>query len=618
VSNSRSGAIALTIAIAGAVWSLILLATGGFDVTLIGVTVTAHDVTRPAAAAAIAFGAYLWARGPRAIAAALARRARVVDGWLARLTIPDRAAIAAAWMMAAAVATAGVVWSSGVAGGADSYGYVSQAELWRRGGLPIVAQPFAAQAPWPDAEWTFTPLGYSVAAGGGSIVPTYSPGLPLVMAAVKTLLGHAAIFWIAPLAGAVLVIVACEAGRRLSSARAGLAAAWLVATSQTLLGDLMVPTSDLLAAAGSSLACVLLLRDSRAAVAAAGLAVAIALPVRPNLVLTAAVLPAWLLLATRPGRSPRRQRLVDVAIFAAAAAPGVLIPAWANWRLHGSPLLSGYGALPDIYRASYLVANLQQYTTRLVEAAAWLAPLGLAAVLIPVRRLWPTVRDRSLVALVAAWVGSLIAQYLFYDPVHADLRFLLPGWIFVMLGLAQIGLVLARPGWRASLVALGIVAYGASAVYRTSERGGLDVRSERKYSAAAAAARARTERGSVLFASQHSGSGRYYAGRMTLRYDLLDPQWLDRAIDWLAGRGVRSYALLDDWEVKEFRQRFAGQARVSQLDVPVFIYTGAVSTHFYDLTRPASERRAPETIVDRFDGPRFPLPAPAPVFDLGR
>ena len=291
MSKARSGTIALSLAIIGAIWSLVLLATGGFDVTLIGVTITAHDVTRPAAAAAIAFAVYLWARGPARVLAAVARRARAVDRRLARLTLSDRAAAAGAVLVAVVVAAVGVAWNSGVAGGADSYGYISQAELWRQGEWPIVPQPFAPQAPWPNAEWTFTPLGYAVAAGGGAIVATYSPGLPLVMAGVKTIFGHAAMFWIAPLAGAVLVLAAFEAGRRLSTPRAGLAAAWLVATSQALLGDLMVPTSDLLAAAGLSTGCVLLFRDSRIAIAAAGLAVAVALPVRPNLVLTAAVLP---------------------------------------------------------------------------------------------------------------------------------------------------------------------------------------------------------------------------------------------------------------------------------------------------------------------------------------
>jgi hypothetical protein len=35
---------------------------------------------------------------------------------------------------------------------------------------------------------------------------------------------------------------------------------------------------------------------------------------------------------------------------------------------------------------------------------------------------------------------------------------------------------------------------------------------------------------------QHSGNIRLYSGRPTIRYDSLDPAWLDRAIDYLRGK----------------------------------------------------------------------------------
>ena len=46
----------------------------------------------------------------------------------------------------------------------------------------------------------------------------------------------------------------------------------------------------------------------------------------------------------------------------------------------------------------------------------------------------------------------------------------------------------------------------------------------------------------VVLAKIHSGSVRYYGGRMTMRYDYLDREWLDRSIRWLAERGVDTYA----------------------------------------------------------------------------
>ena len=133
MSRSRIATIALAIALLAAVWSLVLLATGGFDVTLFGVVITAHDVTRPAALGTLAAVVYLVARGPGTVAAALAARARGIDRGLARLRVPDRLASWMAMLIAIVIAVIGVARNSGVVGGADSYGYVSQAELWRQG-----------------------------------------------------------------------------------------------------------------------------------------------------------------------------------------------------------------------------------------------------------------------------------------------------------------------------------------------------------------------------------------------------------------------------------------------------------------------------------------------------
>ena len=46
----------------------------------------------------------------------------------------------------------------------------------------------------------------------------------------------------------------------------------------------------------------------------------------------------------------------------------------------------------------------------------------------------------------------------------------------------------------------------------------------------------------VILAMQHSGSLRYYTGRLILRWDALDPAWLDRAVAFLRDRGIATYA----------------------------------------------------------------------------
>ena len=70
------------------------------------------------------------------------------------------------FVMAAVVPLAGGVLLIGVRYGlflataADSYGYLTQAELWIRS-VPRVEQALPQSFPWPDAQHTFAPLGDS-------------------------------------------------------------------------------------------------------------------------------------------------------------------------------------------------------------------------------------------------------------------------------------------------------------------------------------------------------------------------------------------------------------------------------------------------------------------------
>ena len=67
------------------------------------------------------------------------------------------------------------------AGGSDSYGYISQIPLWLQR-HPFVEQPWMADVPWPNPDLTCTPLGYIAIPSHNVIVPTYSPGVPFIMA----------------------------------------------------------------------------------------------------------------------------------------------------------------------------------------------------------------------------------------------------------------------------------------------------------------------------------------------------------------------------------------------------------------------------------------------------
>ena len=136
-------------------------------------------------------------------------------------------------ILSAATLLVALLNNSWTASGSDPYSYVSQADLWLAGTLrtPI---SLARPVPWPNAIATFTPFGYMVAPDGEAIVPMTAPGLPLLMAAMKGIAGHAAAFWIAPAMGALLVWMTFALGMRIVGPGVGLAAAWLVATSPDL------------------------------------------------------------------------------------------------------------------------------------------------------------------------------------------------------------------------------------------------------------------------------------------------------------------------------------------------------------------------------------------------
>jgi hypothetical protein len=60
---------------------------------------------------------------------------------------------------------------------------------------------------------------------------------------------------------------------------------------------------------------------------------------------------------------------------------------------------------------------------------------------------------------------------------------------------------------------------------------------------------------------------RYYAGRETLVWDVLDPASLDRAVAFGRTQGLEPFFMLDSGEEEAFRLRFAG-SDLARLDWP--------------------------------------------------
>jgi hypothetical protein len=219
------------------------------------------------------------------------------------------------------------------------------------------------------------------------------------------------------------------------------------------------------------------------------------------------------------------------------------------------------------------------------------------------------------VIVLAAFAGVVTLSYLVYGVYDAwwYQRFLLPVWPVLMIGFGAVVLAAAR---RIRLVAwvVGVALVGLAArdvLFARDHNVFRLWKEERRYASVGRLVRAATEPSSVIFAIQHSGSLRRYAGRLTIRFDSVDDAWLDRMIAWLAERGVASYLLVEDWEAGRFRDKFRAQVSVARIDAPpIFEYTGPATVRLYDLAAGRDPLAAVTEIRERWDGPRCQATAP--------
>jgi hypothetical protein len=514
----------------------------------------------------------------------------------------DRGARYACAVVALAALYAGLHWGSTTAGGADSYGYVSEAQLWRRGRLTI-EEPIARQSPWPLAIDTWAPLGYRAAPGrSDAIVPLYSPGLPLLMAAFQTIGGFCAAFVVVPLCGALAIWLTYVLGVRLFAAPAiGLCGALLLATSPIFLYQLMNPMTDVPVTAAWTLALVLAVSEWPLA---AGLAVGAAILIRPNLAACAIVLGPWLTV-TR-GRPLR---------FAIGVAPAIAAVAAINATVYGAPWISGYGTLADLYAVSYVSTNVSQFLRWLLETQTPVVALALVYFVVPHVCRDASIRHPRL--LLGGAIGVVWLSYLFYVPFDAwwYLRFLLPAWPATMLLVAVVLDAIARrmmrPRDASVFVLAATLVLAASGVRVAAKRYAFDIgRAERRYVDVARFVSGHTDPDAVLISLQHSGTLRLYANRLTLRFDQLDAAWLDRAVAFLRERGRHPYVVLEGAEIDLFTRRFGALNELGRLDWRPFATLAGADVSIYDAaSRSASEPFAIGDAASRRTGWRCDPPA---------
>jgi hypothetical protein len=496
----------------------------------------------------------------------------------------------------------GFAHGSTAAGGSDSYGYVSQAELWLDG-RSSVEQPWVKDVPWPNAAWGFAPLGYTPARplrftlrgfsppeqDRWSIVPTYSAGLPLLMALGKVAGGVCGPFTIVPLGGAVLVLATYLLGVRLGSRTLGLLASVLVAVSPPFLLLHFVNMSDVPVAGAFALACWCMLGTTIRSATGAATGFAVALLIRPNLAPIIPVLAVWLGWRAAAHRAERSRHLWRAVIVLAGAGAALAATSAIYWVTYGSPFESGYGDTAAYFSLSYIIPNVRNYTQWFAEAHTALGFLGLVALALPIAAIWPAVADRSAVAAFAAITSVVIGEFLIYLVLDNSsyLRFFLVCYPFIMLGFASVAMSVARlqpivgPLVAAALV-ITVALRGLFLIPTWNIL--IQPQIESAFADVAEHVRRMTPDNSVVLAMNHSGSLRYYAGRVTLRWDNLQADWLDRAVAWMAERGVHTYALVDDFELPEVIRHFKGQKLVATFErPPVFRYGNKV---FFDLGLP--------------------------------
>jgi hypothetical protein len=534
--------------------ALIVSIAGGFTIDLGPLHFSAHRVLPPLLAGIAAY-----------VLAAVIERGRIRATLEAVYSRIGTHALAIAIVLAAAHAAIGVSFGTYSASAADGAGYISQADLLAQRRITF-NEPLIFRATWPEAAWTFAPLGYRPGRQGDEIVPTYPPGLPLAMVVASTVAGDAGPFLVAPLFGAVCMFATYLLGARLHSRICAVVAAALVTASPIWLFQIVQPMSDVPAAALWTMA--LLAATSDAAIVA-GLASSAAILMRPNLfLLGASVLVVLLYSRESAHQSGLRTRATTLAAFAATAAIGPLLVAALQWRLYGSPLLSGHGTLSDLFALGNIPTNVRDYAVRIFvgETPAIVAAIVAFILLVAMRRRArpdePSLsRPFGLLLVVAV---PLLVCYLPYGvfPDWSYLRFLMPVFpaAFIAVGALVANASLRIPGSaRGPLLVLTLVACCSADVVIAHRYAAFDMhRYESRYRTAGRYLAEVLPRDAVIVTSQESASAHYYTGLPILRWDFLAD--LDAAVETLIAAGRHPVLLVEDWEEPVLRARFPRSA----------------------------------------------------------
>ena len=505
------------------------------------------------------------------------------------------------------------------AGGADSSGYLSQARLWASGTLTRTT-PLAYELSLTHGQHPFTPLGYVPAPDYGAIVPSYPPGLPMLMGLARVLGGDEAELWVVPLCAGAAVFIAFLLGRRLAGPETGIFSAAATAVAPIFLYQSMQSMSDVPAAAWWSLAVLLFTLESRIALVAGGCAAAVACAIRPNLF---AMLPVLLLCGMWWTKGDIRTRITRSVWFALPVVVAAFGIAWLQRTLFGAATMSGYGSVSSLFAFDHVIPNLARYPRWLLDTH-W--PFLLLAVLAPLairRGAAEGAIDRG-VAVRMTWSAliffcALQAFYLLYlvfdDWVY--IRFILPALPWLLVSFAIVVTTMVRrlpPTWRGVVSLCVIVLLSSWGVGRARGVGAFNLfHSEQRYLEVATFVRGLPP-DSAFVAVQHSGSLAYYTDVGLLRWDWIEPAEIDKSVAELTQRGRRVFAVLEDWEEAQFRARFVNARVTAELRSPLFVAgnPAGITVRVYQLGATTTNGAATAVIERPPTGLRIPSRPGAP------
>lgn len=439
------------------------------------------------------------------------------------------------------------VYNTKVAGGADSYGYVSEALRLSRFHF---YEPERVFSPFhlPEDARLSRPLGL-VSKGKEGTVPYYAFGYPLLMVPLIWLFGLKGAFWVIPLLAAGTVVLTYRLGRVLLGPTGGAFAAGLLLVFPNFLFSAFNPMSDVAAAFFATLALLALIamRAGPWTDVLLGVSLGFGAWVRPNMVLMVVLVATWLVV-----RGEWR-RLLSLALV---LIPFALVEAGFNLHLYGSPWQMGYSEAPWGAPLADALARGGRYLARLHVQQAWVGLLLLGASL-AFSRLSLAVR-----MLLLGVFATFLLFFAFYpfDDNWWYFRYLLPALPAV--ALAEAGfvnrLLEARrsKAWPKVLVVAAAAGFALVSLLLSKSYGLFRMfEEEQRYVRAAEMTRRLVKTPAVVLAMQHSGSLRLYGGLATTRYDITLAVQVPR-LRAVEQAGGHIYLLADGNEVERLRAQY--------------------------------------------------------------